>query len=379
MTFQAFELEQWQSDWEHTVEYNLADSSVRGATIADVASPETWQELASLELGYPTVNGTELLRQRAAALHPGATAANVLVTVGGAEANVLACQTLLEPGSRVVVMEPGYRQVPGLASALGCRVEAFQLRPDQGWRPDLDELERLVTDRTRLISIVNPNNPTGAVLTEAEMARIVAFASKAGAWLLADEVYRGSERHTDVETRTFWSQYERTVVVNSLSKSYGLAGLRIGWLVAPASIVGPLWRRHEYAVISAAGPSMRLAEVALSQPVRQRLLARQRGLAREGWDLIDRWIAEHDDLVSIGPAEATSIAFVRYHLPIGSAELAEAIRRDVSVLVAPGAFLGGGGYLRLTHGLGRERVAPALERIADALRRLRRRRPMAHN
>ncbi len=379
MTFRPFELEQWQSDWEHTVEYNLADSSVRGASIGEVADPEAWAALAGLELGYPMVNGTEPLRQRIAALHAGAAAANVLVTVGGAEANQIVCQTLIQPGDQVVVMEPGYRQVHGLALSLGAEVSAFPLRPEADWRPDLDRLEALVTERTRLISVVNPNNPTGAVLTGAEMDRIVAVASKAGAWLLADEVYRGAERHTDDETPSFWNRYERVIVVNSLSKAYGLPGLRIGWVIAPASLIAPLWRRHEYAVISAAAPSMRLAEMALSPEVRPRILARQRRLTREGWALMDDWLAANADLVSVGRAEATSMAFVRYHLPIDSEPLATEIRQQASVLVAPGGFLGGEGHLRLTHGLGRERVIPALDRIAEVLRKLRLRRPMAHN
>lgn len=379
MAFQIFELERWQSDYEHTVEYNLADSSVAGAPISEIASPAEWQRLAALELGYPAVNGTELLRQRIAALYPNAAAANVLVTVGGAEANQIICQTLLSPGDHVAVMEPGYRQVYGLAHSAGCRVDAFSLRPEHGWRVDLDELERVVTKDTRLISVVNPNNPTGSVLTADEMQAIVRIASWAGAWLLADEVYRGAERFTDEETPTFWGHYERVIAVNSLSKAYGLPGLRIGWLVAPASSIGPIWRRHEYAVIAASAPSMRLAELALDEPMRNRLLARQRALTRGGWSVLEAWIAAHADLVSVGPAEATSMAFIRYHLPMESVRLADEIRTQASVLVAPGAYLGGEHHLRLTHGVGRERVEPALDRIASVMRSLRSRRPMAHN
>lgn len=370
MPFQVFELEQWQSDYEHTVEYNLADSSVRGATVGDIVNARTLAELTGLSLGYPPVNGTEALRHLIASLHPNAGADNVLVTVGGAEANQIVCGTLLEPGAHVVVMEPGYRQVRGLALTAGCRVDAFPLRADNGWRPDLDALERVLSKDTVLISLVNPNNPTGLVLTADEMHQITNLAARVGAWVLADEVYRGAERHADVETPSFWGRYERVIVVNSLSKAYGLAGLRIGWIVAPASSIGPIWRRHEYAVISAAGPSMWLAEAALREPVRQQLLARQRALSRAGWDLVDDWISRNHDLLSVGPSDATSMAFVRYHLPVDSVTLANAIRERASVLVAPGAYLGGEGHLRITHGLGPDVVAPALERITTVLRGL---------
>ena len=377
MPFRVFELERWQSDYEHTVEFNLADSSVRGASIRDVLGPEVLERLLALELGYPMVNGTELLRQRIATLYRGARPSQVLVTVGGAEANQIICQALLSPGDEVVVMEPGYRQVWGLAQNLGCAVRPFPLLAERGWRPDLDRLAAMVSPRTRLIAVVNPNNPTGTILTPAEMRCVIEIAARAGAgcWLLADEVYRGAERYTNDETPSFWGEHDRVVAVHSLSKAYGLPGLRIGWAVAPEELVQELWRRHEYAVISAGAPSMLLAELALSEPTRSRLLARQRELMRDGWKPLERWLTENADLVSVGPSEATAIAFVRYHLPLSSVRLADELRVQASVLVAPGEYLGADQYIRLTHGVGRDRVEPALDRIAGVLRELRLRIP----
>ncbi len=371
MGFRVFELERWQSDYEHAVDYNVADSSVRGARLGDVLTPEELERFLAIELSYPMVNGTERLRDSIAGLYRnGATGHNVLVTVGGAEANQLACQTLLQPGDRVAVIEPGYRQVHGVAEALGCTVLPLALDGDRGWRPRLDQLARDAAAGLKLIYLVNPNNPTGSVLTREERQEIVSIAAKAGAWILADEVYRGVERHTDHETPSFWGEYDKVVAVNSLSKAYGLAGLRLGWMVAPTDLVGPLWRRHEYAVISAAAPSMRLAELALAEPMRSRLIARQRELSRNGWKLMEHWLAQHADLVSAAAAEATSIAFVRYRLPQSSVEVAERIRKEASVLVGPGEYLGADHHLRITHGLGADYVGEALRRIAEVLGRM---------
>lgn len=378
MGFRIFELERWQSDYEHSVEFNLADSSVRGAKLGDVLLPEERDRFYGMELGYPMVNGTEVLRDRIAVLYRSADRDNVLVTVGGAEANQIAVQTLVEPGDRVALMEPGYRQVYGLVEAQGGVVDPFPLDGSNGWRPDLDELARVVTPKTKLIAVVNPNNPTGSILRPDERRRIVEIAAKVGAWLLADEVYRGGERHTDEETPSFYGEYDRVIAINSLSKAYGLSGLRIGWLVAPTQVYGPIWRRHEYSVISAAAPSMRLAELALSEPIRSRLIARQRSLSREGWELAERWLHENFDLVSCAASEATSMVFARYHLPLGSVRVADEIRKQASVLVAPGEYLGAEEHLRITHGLGPKTVEPALERIAGVLRKLRTRRPVAH-
>ena len=122
---------------------------------------------------------------------------------------------------------------------------------------------------------MNPNNPTGSILTAEEMARIVSICRKTGSWLHADEVYRGTELAGD-ETPSFWGMYERVICVNSMSKAYGLAGLRIGWAVASPEMIEELWRRHEYAVIAASGPSMKLAEIALQRTKRKMLLDRQR-------------------------------------------------------------------------------------------------------
>jgi aspartate/methionine/tyrosine aminotransferase len=369
MNFQNFELEYFQSQFERTVEINLADSSVQCANTSDLLAGEDAHPLLELPLYYPEVNGTVLLRERIAALYSGASAKNILVTVGAAQANWMVCNTLLEQGDEVIVVSPGYRQVWGLAKNLGCTVKEAQLRRENNWRLDLDELESLASSKTKLISIVNPNNPTGSILSEGEMQRIVALCQKTGAWLHADEVYRGTELNGN-ETPSFWGMYDRVICVNSLSKAYGLAGLRIGWVIASAEMIEELWRRHEYAVIAASGPSMILAEIALQPAKRQGLLDRQRKLSREGHNVLEGWVQKQEGRFSVSEAVATSIAFVQYHFDMPSAELANYLRKKVSVLVAPGAYLGTENHLRITVGYEPQKVRTALERIGAAVAEL---------
>ncbi|HEY4679131.1 MAG TPA: aminotransferase class I/II-fold pyridoxal phosphate-dependent enzyme [Candidatus Angelobacter sp.] len=362
MNFKNFDLEYFQSQWERTVEINLADSSVKCANVSDLLAGEDGRPLLELPLYYPEVNGTGLLRERIAALYPNASAANVLVTVGAAQANWMVCSTLLEAGDEVIVVSPGYRQVWGLAKNAGCQVKETHLRQENNWRLNLDELESLAGPKTKLISIVNPNNPTGSILTPEEMQRIVGICQKTGAWLHADEVYRGTELAAD-ETPSFWGMYERAICVNSMSKAYGLAGLRIGWVVTSAEMVEELWRRHEYAVIAAAGPSMKLAEIGLQPAKRKMLLDRQRKLSREGHAVLERWVREQEGRFNVSQAVATSIAFVGYNFDMPSAELANHIREKASVLVAPGGYLGTENHLRITVGYEPEKVRTALKRI----------------
>jgi aspartate/methionine/tyrosine aminotransferase len=369
MQFQNFELEHYQSLYEHSVEYNLADSSVQCTNVRELLRETGADPLLDTGLFYPHVNGTPLLRQRIAALYPAASERNVLVTVGAAQANSMVCSTLLAPGDEVIVISPGYRQVWGMAKNLGCTVKELQLRPEDDWRPDLDQLQSLAGSKTKLIAVVNPNNPTGAIFTRDEMRRIVSICEKAGAWLHADEVYRGTEL-AGGETPSFWGQYDKLVCTNSVSKAYGLAGLRIGWAVASPEMIESLWRRHEYAVIAAAAPSMKLAEIALEDGKRKWLLERQKGLSRAGHEIVAQWAQEQKGAFSVNKASATSIAFVRYHFDMPSFELAEHLRKRASVLTAPGVFLGTENHLRITVGYEQEKVQAALGRISTAVAEL---------
>lgn len=367
--FESFALEHYQSLHEHTVEINLADSSVQCLTTRDWLSPEEREALLGTGLFYPQVNGTDALRRRIAALYPGATPDQVLVTVGAAQANGMVCATLLRPGDEVVVVSPGYRQVWGLARNAGCIVKELPLHEARGWRFDPDALDALVGPRTRLVAIVNPNNPTGTILTGAELERVIAACARVGAWLHADEVYAGTERGGAPETPTVWGRYDRLVCTNSLSKAYGLAGLRIGWAVADAATIDAMWRRHEYAVIAAAAPSMTLATIALEPEKRRWLLDRQRALTEGGWAVLAQWLATQERF-HVQPSAATSIAFVGYDLPLTSYELAERIRTTQRVLVAPGSLLGAEQHLRITLGYEPAKVRRALERIAAVAERL---------
>jgi aspartate/methionine/tyrosine aminotransferase len=368
--FHPFELEHYQSLYEHSVDVNLADSSVKCVDLGSWLAPEEREALLSLGLFYPQVNGLKTLREKIAALYPDTTADEVLVTVGASQANALVASTLLGAGDRVVWFSPGYRQVPGLAENLGCEVLDVPLDPDRDWAVDWDAFEAHLSRQVRLVAVVNPNNPTGRILERSEMERIVDACARVGAWLHADEVYHGTELD-GADTPTFRGMYDRLVVTNSLSKAYGLAGLRIGWVVASPDLVQDLWRRHEYQVIAAAAPSMCLADAALGAAHRRWLLDRQLELTRTGHDVLTAWLADQGGLFSVGRRQATSIGFVRYHLDVPSLEVAERIRKEASVLTAPGVFLGTEGHLRITVGYEAAKIRPALDRVAAVVRGMR--------
>ena len=367
--FYPFAMERMMSKFEQEVDYNLSESGAHPISLRELLSddPQALERLLATELNYPYVNGIPELRENIAALYTGARAENVLVTVGAAEANYITTRTLLSTGDEIVVMLPNYMQIWGIAKNHGYRLKAFHLREDRGWSPDLDELERAVTPDTRLIAVCNPNNPTGYILSEAEMDAIVAVAERAGAWILADEVYSGAERLTDVQTPSFCGRYDKVVATNSTSKAYGLPGLRLGWVVGPPDTVEDIWRRHEYTTISATVLSNKLAAIALSPDVRPRLLQRTRDYIRRGYPVLQRWMDQHENTFSLTPPQAAAIAFVRYHLEINSTQFTERLRQEKSVLIVPGDHFGMDHLLRVSFGLPHDDLVAGLDRIHELI------------
>jgi aspartate/methionine/tyrosine aminotransferase len=202
------------------------------------------------------------------------------------------------------------------------------------------------------------------------MDAICAAADRVGAWILADEVYRGAERITDRETPSFYGRYERVVAVGSMSKAYGMPGLRIGWAVGPVKKIEEIWARHEYVTISAAMLANKLAAIALSPEVRPRLLSRTRGYIRQGYPILEGWMADHGDTFHFTPPQAAAIAFVGYGLDINSTALTNRLCTEKSVLIVPGDHFGMDHFLRISFGLPPSVLVPALDRIGELIKSL---------
>lgn len=366
--FEIFELERWQSSHEQDVRYELADSGVPAITLAQLAALGLdLDALADLPLHYPEVNGTALLRERIAALYPGAGPSQVLVTVGAAEAGAVAIDALTRPGERIAFMRPNYQQLAGLARNRRCEIASFSLDADASWT--LREEELVAAARgAALIAVSNPNNPTGHVLGEQERRLLVEVAREQDAWLLCDEVYIGTEHDGD-ETASLWGAYERTVVISSLSKAYGLAGLRLGWVIGPEHAVAACWRRHEYATIATSAPSMAVAEFALERPSRAALFARSREYIAAGHVAIAAWARSEAALgVRLAGSRATPVAFVGLPPGVSSVTFALRLVREADVLVAPGEYFGGyDDRVRITAARRLDELEPALALITAML------------
>ena len=376
MRIDRFHMERTQCLYENEVRWNLSESGVAPLRVEELLGEQAGRaELLATALKYTESNGSRLLRERIALFYPGASAENVLVTTGTSEANYTTMWGLLEKGDRSAVMIPTYMQTWGLARAYGGRADAYRLvetrsGPSRRWALDVESLERAVTRRTRVIVVTNPNNPTGAVLTEPEMDAVVRVAREAGAWILADEVYRGAEVGTDAISPTFWGRYRKVIVTAGLSKAFGLPGLRIGWIVAPPPEIARFWSYQDYTTLTPAMLSDRLARAALEPGKRQAILARTRGILRRQLPEVEAWIRSHEAFLEYIPPVSGAIVLIRYRLPIGSTALFDRLRLEKSVLITPGAHFGIGRYLRIGYGYDPMTLREGLARTGELLTKL---------
>src|ERR1700683_3432386 len=218
MRIETFEMERMQSTWENLVEYDMSESGVRPLTLRElVGMGFDLEKFLDVPLGYSQSNGTLALREALSTIYPGTTVDNFQVTNGTSEANYMAALSELREGDGFALETPNYMQLWGVPRSLGAETRTFNLRLDRGWEPDWEEFENAVVKGRRAGYVSNPNNPTGAVLSDAAMERIVKRCDSVGAYLIADEVYLGAEISRP-RTKSFWGMSPRGIVTRGVFK-----------------------------------------------------------------------------------------------------------------------------------------------------------------
>ncbi len=358
-------MERWQSRYENAVAYNLSESGVHPLTAAEIGASA--EELLHRRLGYCQSNGSERFRFLASSFYANATERNILATIGGVEANFLAVSRLVQPGDEAVLILPNYMQVHGLVESLGGRVVPVWLSPAEQWLPDPDEIAGKLTSKTKVISLSNPNNPSGAVIGLDRIKAIARAADRCGCWILADEVYQGAERIGD-RTPSFWSQYPRTLVTQSLSKAYGAPGTRTGWLVGPDEMIEELWAFADYVKIS---PPMLSDDIACRiLETREKVLERTHSILNKNWSMLAAWLNERRSMLEYIAPSAGAICMVKYRHQINSTLLAEQLRLQESTLIVPGDQFLMDGFIRIGFGIEPAMLESGLARIGALLDRL---------
>ncbi|AMH43660.1 MULTISPECIES: aminotransferase [Burkholderiaceae] len=370
MKIKDFLVERWMDRYEHEARYNLAETCVESLTVDQLLTltgkqDSIMDELRPMKLTYGAIEGSDRLRANIAALYDHQTPKNILVTHGAIGANALVYETLIEPGDRVIAVLPTYQQHYSIPESHGADVHLLTLREENRFLPDLDELRTLASPATKLIAVNNPNNPTGSLMDEAFLKEVVAIARSCGAYLLCDEVYRGTNQEGSGFTASVADLYERGISTGSMSKTWSLAGLRLGWIAGPVDLIRAVCIHRDYNTISVGMIDDHLASVALE--AKDRILARNHAITRTNLATLDAWI-QQEPLVSYVKPKAATVCLLKFDVDMSSTEFCTSLIEATGVMLTPGSAFEMEGYVRIGFANPLDVLEQGLERVSDFLK-----------
>jgi aspartate/methionine/tyrosine aminotransferase len=370
MKIKEFGVERWMDLYENHCTYNLAETCVESLTVDQLLTMTGRQasvldELRPMKLTYGAIEGTQRLREAIAATYERQSVSNVIVTHGAIGGNALIYETLVEPGDTVISVLPTYQQHYSIPESYGANVKILKLHEENAFLPDLKELESLVDDKTRLIAINNPNNPTGSLMDEAFLLKIVEIARRCGAYILCDEVYRGTDQAGSGYSASIADLYERGVSTASMSKTYSLAGLRLGWIAGPVELIHAVAVHRDYNTISVGMIDDYFATLALEH--RDAILKRNHDIVRTNLAIVEAWV-DGEPLVSWIKPKSGTTALLKFAIDMPSREFCTELLEATGVMFTPGSALDMEGYVRIGYANNRTVLEEGLKRVSSFLR-----------
>lgn len=349
MHIEPFGVEIWMNAWETRCDWNLAETCVDSLSLNELLelTGQHNHDLSALldrRMTYGDIEGSPRLRVAIAKRYRDTTPEQITTTHGTIGANMLVHKTLVGRDDHVVSVVPTYQQHYSIPASLGADIKTLALREDNLWLPDLHALAAAVNNNTRLIALTNPNNPTGALIPRDQLEAIVAIADRVGAWVLCDEVYRGTEQPGVEPSPSIVELYDRGISTASVSKAYSLAGLRLGWIAGPRNFIEQVSIHRDYDTISVGILDDHFATLALEHS--DAVLQRSRDITARNLTLLDRWISEQPRLSYIKPKAGTT-ALVKVDTDQPSEALCIDLLRDTGVMFTPGSALNMEGYVRI--------------------------------
>jgi aspartate/methionine/tyrosine aminotransferase len=368
MRIAPFALERYFARHEFTARHLLSASDCEASSMAELlelADAETSRLWSELRLGYTESPGHPLLREAIAALYPGVDPGDVLVVVPE-EGIFLLVHALLERGDHVICTWPAYQSLHEVARAIGCEVSPWEPDEARGWRFDLEALEALLRPETRLIVVNFPHNPTGHVPPAADFEALLELARGRGVHLLSDEMYRFLEVDRGATLPAACERYGRAASLCGLSKTFGLPGLRVGWVVTrDRELLARVAALKDYTTICGSAPAEILAIIALR--AREAIIGRQVARIRRNLTALDAFFGEHRQRMAWNRPAGGSVCLPRVLAAPDTAALCEELLRETGIMLVPSALFGyGGRHVRI--GFGREDLPVVLDRFSDYLR-----------
>ncbi len=338
MNIDTFKVEEWMNEYEKFALYDIAQTCVNTLSLSELALfagislDDFIKEFSKKKLGYGYILGLPKFRQGVCKLYKDLDIENIVPAIGAAGANHLLFYSLIQPGDSVISVLPAYQQLYSIPASYGAEVSILQLKPGSKFLPDLSELKRFVNKNTKLICLNNPNNPTGALINESELIKIVEIAKSVNAYILCDEVYRGLGE--DGEIPSIVDLYEKGISVSSMSKIFSLPGLRLGWIAAKdMHIIQECLKHREYNMISCSMFDEEVAALALS--IKDVLLDRNKKIIRENLQILDEWVSKEKHFSYVKPQAGTT-ALLYYDFDIPSRDFCDKAARQYGVFLTPG-------------------------------------------
>jgi len=367
MKIRDFGVEIWMNLYENNCEYNLAETCVESLRVEELLEiagqrDEVVNTILNMQLTYGAIEGSERLRTGIKELYKNAELGNITVTHGAIGANDLVLNTLVEPGDRVISVLPTYQQHYSIPESIGAEVKILKLTPENNFLPDLEELRSYVNENTKLICINNPNNPTGALMDEDFLKEIAEIARSVDAYILSDEVYRGLNHEGESFTASIADIYEKGISTGSMSKTFSLAGLRIGWVCGPEAFIEMVNRRRDYNIISCGMIDEYLAAIALDH--KEHIVTRNLEIIRTNKKMLLEWI-ENEPLLSVIEPKAGTTAFVKYEMDMPSEEFCKKLLAKQGVMLVPGKAMDMEGFLRIGYANNSEIIRAGLNKISE--------------
>lgn len=375
MKIKPFGVEIWMNEFENHCTYNLAETCVASLTIEellDIAGKKdtVLDDLLPMKMTYGAIEGSDRLRDAICTLYEKQQRNNIVVAHGAIGANALIHETLVEPGDHVISVKPTYQQHYSIPESYGADVEILHLREENAFLPDLEELSRMVRPETRLIVLNNPNNPTGSLMEADMLNDFCAVARSVGAWVLCDEVYRGTNQEGSGFSPAIADVYEKGISVAGMSKMFSLAGLRLGWIAAPVEIIEAVSIHRDYNTISVGQIDDYFAALALEN--KEKIIDRSQSITRGNLQILSDWVDNEPSIFWVKPRAGTT-ALLKYDFDIPSRDLCIELLEKTGVMMLAGSALDMEGWVRIGYANSPQILRDGLERVTPFLAELRQR------
>lgn len=369
MKIPPFDLERYFVPIPFSAPHMLLGSDCEGLSLfevlalADAGTRKLWD---GLKLGYTEAMGLPLLRREIASLHAGISSDDILV-IAPSEGIFLAMNVLLQPGDHVICTFPGYQSLYELAKSIGCEVELWEAEEDKGWAFDVQFLADRIRPNTKLVVCNFPHNPTGSLPSRSDYLSILEIASKRGAHVFSDEMYRLLELDPADRLPSACERYERAISLSGMSKTFGMAGVRIGWLVTrDRDLLQRMSAFRDYTTLCANAPGEILSLIALR--VKEQVIAKHLARIRRNLGLLDAFFRRHAATMTWQRPRAGTIGFARLLSRDDSYTFCQEALKTAGVALLPSRVFGyGDRHVRI--GFGKENLPGALEAFEGFLGR----------